>query len=107
VFVDFFRSAQGEEANPLESNNGIPQALKLMNAAQLNGILPVAQRLAGQNRAQAIEQLYLTAFSRRPSAVETRLIGDFLARRKDSTPAQGYSAVLWTLINSAEFVSNH
>ncbi|MCI0379858.1 MAG: DUF1549 and DUF1553 domain-containing protein [Gemmataceae bacterium] len=109
VFVDFFRAAQGEEANPLENTHGIPQALKLMNAAQLSTVSPVVQRLtaSGMDRAQTIEQLYLTAFARRPSAAESKLIADFLARRNDATLAQGYAAVLWTLINSAEFVSNH
>ncbi len=109
VFVDFYRSSQGEEANPLENTHGIPQALKLMNAAQLNGVAPVAQRLAasGLGRDQVIEQLYLTALARRPSPAEAKLIAEFLAKRKDANPEQGYSAVLWTLVNSAEFVSNH
>jgi hypothetical protein len=108
VFVDFFRSAQGEEADPLENTHGIPQALKLMNTAQLNGVAPVVQRLAasGQSREQMIEQLYLATLARRPSGTETKLIGDYLARRKDVKLDEGYSAVLWTLINSAEFVSN-
>ena len=109
MFVDFFRSSQGEEADPLENTHGIPQALKLMNAAQLNSVAPVVQRLAGSglSREQAIEQLYLTALARRPTAAEAKLMADFLDRRKDAKPEQGYSAVLWTLINSAEFVSNH
>jgi hypothetical protein len=107
VFVDFYRAAQGEEADPLENNHGIPQALKLMNAAQLNSAAPVVQRLASLDRVQAIEQLYWTALTRRPSPAEARLLADFLARRKDARPEQGYSAVLWVLLNSAEFVSNH
>lgn len=79
-----------------------------MNAAQVNGSTPVVQRLAGsgQSSEQAVEQLFLTTLARRPSLSEAKLIADFLARRKD-TPLQGYSSVLWTLINSAEFVSNH
>jgi hypothetical protein len=109
VFVDFFRSSQGEEADPLENTHGIPQALKLMNAAQLGSVAPVVTRLAGAglNRDQVIEQLYLAALARRPSPAEARRIADFLDRRKDASPEQGYSAVLWTLLNSAEFVSNH
>jgi hypothetical protein len=109
VFVDFFRSSQGEEADPLENTHGIPQALKLMNAVQLNSVAPVVQRLAGsgQGRERVIEQLYLAALARRPSPAEIKLMMDFLDRRKDASPEQGYSAVLWTLLNSAEFVSNH
>jgi hypothetical protein len=80
-----------------------------MNAAQLSSASPVVQRLAGsmQSREQAIEQLYLAALARRPSIGESKLVSDFLDRRKYTTPAQAYSAVLWTLINTAEFVSNH
>jgi hypothetical protein len=109
VFVDFFRAAQGEEADPLENDHGIPQALKLMNAAQLSSPSPVVQRVAaaGHGREQAIEQLYLSALARPPTATEAALMNDFLAQRGDATPERAYSAVLWILINSAEFVSNH
>jgi uncharacterized protein DUF1553/uncharacterized protein DUF1549 len=109
VFVDFFRSSQGEEADPLENNHGIPQALKLMNAAQLSRIAPAVERLAesGMGRQQMIEQLYLTALSRRPSAAEAKRMDFFLSARSDANAEEGYNAVLWTLINSAEFVSNH
>ncbi len=109
VFVDFFRSAQGEEPNPLDNDHGIPQALKLMNAAQLSRVSPAVQRVAaaGESRELAIEQLYLAALARRPTREEAALLGDFLAQRSDAPSAEGYSAVLWILINSAEFVSNH
>jgi hypothetical protein len=109
VFVDFFRSAQGEEPDPQDNDHGIPQALKLMNAAQLSSPGPVVQRLAaaGLSREQAVEQLYLSALARRPSTPEAALLTDFLSQRGDASPEQGYAAVLWILINSAEFVSNH
>ena len=109
VFVDFFRSSQGEEADPLENNHGIPQALKLMNAAQLSRIAPAVERIcdSGRSRDEVIEQLYLTALARRPSAAEAKLMGVFLSARSDASAEEGYNAVLWTLINSAEFVSNH
>jgi hypothetical protein len=109
VFVDFFRAAQGEEANPLDNDHGIPQALKLMNAAQLSRPSPVVQRVAaaGHSREQAIQQLYLAALGRRPTTAEAALMSEFLAQRSHASAEQGYSAVLWVLINSAEFVSNH
>lgn len=109
VFVDFFRAAQGEEANPLENNHGIPQALKLMNAAELNSVAPLAQRLSdsGQSREQAIEQMYLAVLSRHPDTAEATLMANFLSRRSNGAAEQAYSAILWTLINSAEFISNH
>jgi hypothetical protein len=109
VFVDFFRSSQGEEADPLENTHGIPQALKLMNAAQLNSVAPVVQHLAGsgQRPEQVIEQLYLTALARRPTQAESKLMAEFLAQRTNVALEQVYSDIMWALINSAEFVSNH
>jgi hypothetical protein len=107
VFVDFYRASQGEEADPLENNHGIPQALKLMNAEQLNLVAPVVERLCetGGSREKIIEQLYLTALARRPSAEEVKLMENFLDQRQDGSAAEGYNAVLWALVNSAEFVS--
>jgi hypothetical protein len=109
VFVDFFRSSQGEEPSPLENAHGIPQALKLMNAVQLNRVAPSAGRLAASNpsRDETIEQLYLAALARRPTADETKLMSEFFDRQGDRDPEQESSAILWVLINSAEFVSNH
>lgn len=106
AFVSFFRS-QDEEAVATDYHHGIPQALKLLNAAPLSGVAPVVQRLAqtGLSRDRAIEQLYLTALARRPSAEETRILHEYLDR-KDASLEQGYSTVLWTLINSSEFVLN-
>ncbi|MCI0359073.1 MAG: DUF1549 and DUF1553 domain-containing protein [Planctomycetaceae bacterium] len=109
VFVDFFRAAQGEEADPLEYEQGIPQALKLMNAAQLNRVAPVAQRLAesGAGRDQIVEQLFVTTLARRSSPAEAQTMAAFLDRRAGESAQQQASAVLWILINSAEFGSNH
>jgi len=107
VFVDYFRASQGEEADPLENNHGIPQALKLMNAEQLNRIAPVVEQLceSGSKRDEIVERLYMTALSRRPSAEEVKLVVGFLEQRQDEGRPEGYNAVLWALINSAEFVS--
>jgi hypothetical protein len=108
TFVDFFRGSQGEEPDPQEYVHGIPQALKLMNAAQLNRVAPSAESAAQDNRtpAQAVEQLYLTALSRRPTAQEAALVSEFLAQRPGGDARAGYSAVLWVLINTSEFVLN-
>ncbi len=107
-FVEFYRAAAGEEPDPLEYMHGIPQKLKLLNATQLNGVFPTVTRLVGRglDRTPMIEQLYLTALARRPTADEAGLMADFLAQRADAAPEQGYSAVLWALINTSEFVLN-
>lgn len=109
VFVDFFRSSQGQEADPLENSHGIPQALKLMNAPQLSSVAPVVVQWGSQDltREQMLKQIYLTALARLPTGEEMDLMSSFLQRREDRDSLPGYSAVLWTLLNSAEFVSNH
>jgi hypothetical protein len=107
VFVDFFRSAQGDEASPLEYLHGVPQALKLLNAAQLNRVLPMAEQVARsqQSREQAIEQLYLAALARRPGDEERLLMLDYLKRHEGQSPELGYSGLLWILVNTSEFVA--
>jgi hypothetical protein len=107
AFIDFFRT-QDEAAEPTEYTHGIPQALKLLNSQQLNQVAPLADRLArlDLSRNAAIEQLYLAALARRPTSEETAQVADFLERRQDRPIEAGYSAVLWALVNSSEFVLN-
>ena len=56
------------------------------------------------NQTEAVDTLYLTALSRRPTPEETRLMSGYLSRRKDAR--EGYSGVLWILLNSSEFALN-
>src|SRR5262249_35796985 len=103
----FFRT-QDDAADPGDYSHGIPQVLKLLNAVPLTAVAPAAQRLAqsGLGREAAIEQLFLSTLSRRPAAEVTALMVCFLDQRNDNAPADGYSAVLWALLNSSEFVVN-
>jgi hypothetical protein len=55
--------------------------------------------------AEAVESLYLTALSRRPTAAESRRMTDFVAGHDDEREA--YADILWALVNSAEFALNH
>jgi ferric-dicitrate binding protein FerR (iron transport regulator) len=105
-FVNAF-GAQGEPAEAGEFSYGIPQFLKLMNAGELNHGAPVVARLVKDGAApeKAIEDLYLTVLSRRPNESEVKMMGDYL--RKRGNAENGYAGVLWTLLNSSEFVLNH
>jgi hypothetical protein len=103
-FVNFFRGQGGE---PGDFSHGIPQFLRRMNGEQFNTPAPVTDRLLVKSEAstdQAIETLYLTALSRRPTAREKELMAKYIASRP--TPAEGYSGVLWVLLNSGEFALN-
>lgn len=98
-FVNFF--ALDENADVTEYQQGIPQALKLMNSPRF-GKLPT---LSGFNKnwtpSQVIEHIYLTALSRRPTAQEMDRLLQYVAR--DSDRLNAYGDILWAVINSSEF----
>jgi hypothetical protein len=100
-FVAFFL-AGADEANPVEYEAGIPQALKLMNS-RLVGDPRAARAYAapGDRPAEVFERIYLAALSRRPTAAEVRRLDAHLA--KSANPAAGYADILWAVLNSSEF----
>jgi hypothetical protein len=101
----FFDTAEYDE-DPTEFTYGIPQLLRLMNSNLSAGSTEAANRLvkaAGGSGPKAIEDIYLTVLSRRPSPTEAKRMADFVAQQGD----KGYAGVFWALLNSAEFLSNH
>ncbi len=91
-----------------EFSYGIPQLLRLMNSNLTAGTARVGAQLATKYKgdyAGAVEEIYLTALSRRPSQRETERMIAHVTRRGDA--AAGYGDVMWALLNCAEFVSNH
>jgi len=104
-FVAFFRV---EDANPLEYQNGIPQALRMMNSPFTNKSDVIAADITKSTKttAEAIEQIYLTALSRRPTSQELHRLTAYV-NRAGSTARTSYGDILWALLNSSEFVLNH
>src|SRR5262249_1788941 len=105
AFVAFFRVDEG--ADPLEYQQGIPQALRLMNSPLLtNSAQAVADAMkAGDTPAKVVEQLFLTALARPPSADE---LNRMVAHVERSTEARAaYGDILWALLNCSEFATNH
>jgi hypothetical protein len=104
-FINFFRV---DEANPLEYQNGIPQALRMMNSPfTAKSDVTAAQITAGsKTTAEAIEKIYLTTLARRPTAKETERLTTY-ANRPGATVRVAYGDILWALLNSSEFVLNH
>jgi hypothetical protein len=101
-FVAFFGASEGVPATSYEA--GIPQALRLMNAPQYaRGATLAAQALTrGLGKDKAIEKLYLTALSRRPTADEMTK----MTKYAEDHPTDGYGDILWVLLNSSEFALN-
>lgn len=104
-FVGFF--AGEDDATPIEYQAGIPQALYLMNSKNHYRISKAATSIAGQRSKPdaIIETCYLAALSRRPTADEIRLMAAHFAKTSDIRVAT--QDVLWVLLNSTEFLSNH
>jgi hypothetical protein len=59
------------------------------------------------NAKEKVDAIYLTALSRKPTPPEAKIIASII----DDTPAdkmpEAYADILWSVINSAEFVLNH
>jgi hypothetical protein len=108
-FTRYFRT--NPDGDPTEYTQGIPQFLRLMNSSILNRGAPIIDKLCNAAtlrvpvETEAIEILYLAALSRKPTAEEARLMSGYLSRRKDAR--EGYTGVLWILLNSSEFAINH
>jgi hypothetical protein len=105
-FVRLFRT-RGSLGEASVVNLGIPQLLRLMNSELTTNDSPGLRRFAalGSSKSEVVDALFLAVFARRPDPEEMRLITDYLAQEPDL--ARGIAGVLWTLMNSAEFVSNH
>ncbi len=91
-----------------EVEGTIPQALFLMNNADLNKRMKVTKSnwlglllKDHPEDANAISQLYLHALARRPTSRELKRCSDYMAKTK--TRAEAYEDILWALINSTEF----
>jgi hypothetical protein len=99
-FVTFFL-AGAESTSPIDYEAGIPQALKLMNSPVANN--PAAVRAITGPQAkpeEAIERIYLTALSRRPTAEEMKSLTAYVGRVGANT---AYGDILWAVLNSSEF----
>ncbi|MCI0642015.1 MAG: DUF1549 and DUF1553 domain-containing protein [Gemmataceae bacterium] len=104
-FLVFFRIDEG--VDPLEYQAGIPQALRLMNSPQSNATNAAVAKSMGEGKTpqEIIQRLYLTGLSRRPSDEELRRMTQYLTQQGD--PRTAYNDILWALINSSEFATNH
>ncbi len=101
----------------------LAQALHLINAKDIQTRLADEKGAAAQLAAhpkgdeQALEELYLSALARQPTADETQLALKHITKPRPSEDGQppsiptvkrqAYEDLLWTLINTKEFLFNH
>ena len=113
-FMDAFGRPNSSAECPCErdAKPSVVQALHLMNSNKLQEMLVSskgrASRLAKSDAKpeQIIAELYLACLARLPDADEEKLaLSTFNA--KDATRQTAVEDILWSLLNSAEFVFNH
>ncbi len=88
----------------------IPQALYLMNSqavnnnlrATPNSMLGELLKSTADNRV-VLETLYVRVLARRPSAKEIQVCGHYL--EQVGNRVEGFEDILWSLLNSTEFIS--
>jgi hypothetical protein len=125
AFLKVFGRPENESVCECEriQTSSLAQSLHLMNANDVKGKLANgngrAETLAKSDKSpeQKIEEIYLAAFSRKPSAEELAIAVGYLNEvRKDANgnpidPAknlrENLQDLLWAIINSKEFLFNH
>jgi len=91
----------------------LSQALQVANGSFVNNKLTngnnrIRQLLKAKTQQQDIvEACYLAAFQRKPTKSELATFQQFASKRKDNSGEQAYEDLLWSLINSNEFLFQH
>lgn len=112
AFLNKFRAPGGGST---EYQNGIPQALTLMNGAEVRGSTDLQQSdiLVGLTAPfftdeQRVETLFLATLTRPPNDDEREKFVAYVADREDTMDKRkALGDILWALLNSAEFSLNH
>jgi hypothetical protein len=113
-FLDAFSRPNPSADPPCERDAGgsVVQALHLMNSGRLmNKLADPSGRAAALANSQLgpreiVEEVYLAAYSRFPTAEESDVAATAFAR-EGATRQSATEDVVWALVNSAEFVFNH
>lgn len=118
-FLTVFGRPLGESVSECERDqeSNLAQSLHLINSPEMTKKATEesgrANRLAGTGDVPMLEkirELYLTAFSREPHPEEIDVITEYLKQRQlpdGSENREAYEDIIWSLINSKEFLFNH
>jgi hypothetical protein len=112
-FLDAFGKPKREVVCECErsSDGNVTQALALMNGQEVNRKISMpfgrVSRLAGGSStdAQVVQELYLAALSRQPNSTETSEAVTLI--KGAPTRQQGAEDLMWSLLNSREFLFVH
>jgi hypothetical protein len=112
-FLDVFdRPPRSSPCECARSNGAsLSQVLHLANSSEMEDKIAAGNGRAArlvQEKAppeKAVEELYLAAFARYPTAEEKATAAAYVAAQKETR--RGLEDVLWALLNSREFLFNH
>jgi hypothetical protein len=112
-FLTVFGRPNGDTACECErgGESNLAQSLHLLNSADILGKLAGGRAAAlaadaSRDNTAKIEEIYLVALSRPPTLAERSQVDAYLAAH-DQQPAAAWEDVVWSLINSKEFLFNH
>ncbi len=113
-FLDVFGRPDATTACECERSQEatLAQSLHLLNSKEVQAKLasdvgrPAAMAASSQDPTELLEELYLAAFSRRPSPQELETAVQYVADRTDRK-REAYEDLVWAIINSKEFLFNH
>jgi hypothetical protein len=112
-FLTVFGRPNGDTACECErgGESNLAQSLHLVNSADILGKLAGGRAAAlasdaSRDNAAKIEEIYLVALSRPATLAERSQVDGYLAAHSQQ-PAAAWEDVVWSLINSKEFLFNH
>ena len=113
-FLDTFGRPAGASACECERSVEITmaQCLQLLNSDEMHQKLGATfvgeiARDPSMEKKEKIRKLHLMAFSREPKEHEYKAYLNYLETAEKGTELQAYQDIMWTIINTKEFLFNH
>ncbi|WP_425614872.1 DUF1549 domain-containing protein [Anatilimnocola sp. NA78] len=110
----FLTKMQGQGRSPLEYQAGVLQALTLLNGDDLTEATtaersPLLLALDAPlfDEGEKLEAMFLATVTRLPTADERTLFLKHVASRSPGEKNKAWSDLLWAVLNTAEFATNH
>ena len=105
-YLEFQRRFCTNKEDATDFTHGIPQALAMLNHPRLlagsKAFETFLKTTPAPSPGQAVEWLYLSTLSRRPTAGESADALAFVGKSAD--PAKAHAGLLWTLVNRSEYL---